>query len=222
MHGEHTIKRSGGRSLMIIDTGNAIWVGLWELAMEMGWSNQTEMFVAFDRCDHVGYFEWGAHDSGRRYPFVTGDDVFRLQANAPDQDKAKAVVDRLAEFEAKLRAEQCKAGQEMRAPAVPEAEKAPEKDPGQSAKADAGKLRISLVPVQIIRDIAEVREYGNRKYGDPENWRQVDMRRYVDALLRHTLAFVEAPDGVDSESGIQHYKHMACNMAFICEMMRGR
>ena len=33
----------------------------------------------------------------------------------------------------------------------------------QRAKADAGKIRPSLVPVQIIRDIAEVREYGNRK-----------------------------------------------------------
>lgn len=138
------------------------------------------------------------------------------------QEKAKSVVDQLTEFEEKLRAEQSKAGEEMRAPAAPEDGKSPEKDPEQSAKADAGKLRLSLVPVQIIRDIAEVREYGNRKYGDPENWRQVDMRRYVDALLRHMLAFVEDPYGVDSESGIQHYKHMACNMAFICEMMRGR
>lgn len=26
---------------------------------------------------------------------------------------------------------------------------------------------------------------------------------------------------VDTESGIPHYKHMACNMAFICEMLGG-
>ena len=26
-------------------------------------------------------------------------------------------------------------------------------------------------------------------------------------------------DSVDAESGIARYKHMACNMAFICEMM---
>lgn len=220
MCGEYTIKRSGGRSLMIIDTGNAIWVGLLELMQEMGWGGPAETFKPIGMCDRIGYFNWGDRDSGRQYPFVTGDDIFKLQANAPDQDKAKAVVDRLEDFEAKLRAEQRKAGQEMRAPAAPEDTQQP--DPAQSAKADAGKLRLSLVPVQIIRDIAEVREYGNRKYGDPENWRQVDMRRYVDALLRHMLAFVEAPDGVDSESGIQHYKHMACNMAFICEMMRGR
>lgn len=92
---------------------------------------------------------------------------------------------------------------------------------GQSAKADAGKLQISLVPTQIVKDIAEVRMYGNQKYGDSENWKTVEVRRYIDALLRHTLEFVRKLDSVDSESGIAHYKHMACNMAFICEMMAG-
>ena len=92
----------------------------------------------------------------------------------------------------------------------------------QTAKADAGKLQISLVPTQIIRDIAEVRMYGNAKYGSPDNWKTVDLARYIDALLRHTLAFMDDIDSVDAESGIAHYKHMACNMAFICEMMRWR
>lgn len=85
-------------------------------------------------------------------------------------------------------------------------------------KADEGKLKISLVPTQIIKDIAEVREYGNKKYGDPQSWKNVEEQRYVDALLRHTLAFIDDPHGVDEESGIKHYKHMACNMAFICDM----
>lgn len=51
--------------------------------------------------------------------------------------------------------------------------------------------------------------------------RMVELDRYVDALMRHTLAFVENHDSVDEESGLHHYKHMACNMAFICEMMGG-
>lgn len=90
----------------------------------------------------------------------------------------------------------------------------------KEAKLDAGKLELDLVPAQIVRDIAEVRMYGNKKYGDPENWRTVELRRYVNALLRHTLAFYEDYKSRDEESGIEHYKHMACNMAFICEMMR--
>ena len=89
----------------------------------------------------------------------------------------------------------------------------------QTAKADDGKLQLSLVPTQIIKDVAEVRMYGNKKYGDPDNWKAVEIRRYIDALLRHTLEFVRDLNSVDAESGIAHYKHMACNMAFICEMM---
>lgn len=88
------------------------------------------------------------------------------------------------------------------------------------AKADEGKLELSLVPPQIIRDIAEIRMYGNRKYGDPENWRQVELKRYVDAFFRHWLLYIEEPTGVDEESGLHHYKHCACNLAFICEMMQ--
>lgn len=91
----------------------------------------------------------------------------------------------------------------------------------QTAKADNGKLEISLCPTQIIRDITEVRMYGNQKYGSAENWRLVEKERYINALLRHALAFIDDESGIDEESGIPHYKHMACNMAFICEMMRG-
>lgn len=90
----------------------------------------------------------------------------------------------------------------------------------QEAKADAGKLELDLVPWQIVRDVAQVRMYGNAKYGDPDNWKTVELRRYINALLRHLLAFLEEHSSKDEESGIEHYKHMACNMAFICEMMK--
>lgn len=90
----------------------------------------------------------------------------------------------------------------------------------REAKRDEGKLQLSLVPTQIIRDIAEVRMYGNKKYGDPDNWKNVEMERYIDALYRHFLAFIDDPYSVDEESGIPHRKHMACNMAFICHMMK--
>lgn len=94
----------------------------------------------------------------------------------------------------------------------------------QEAKADVGKLPVNLVPTQIVRDIAEVRQYGNEKYGDPNNWRKVAKLRYVAALERHLLAYKDYlngdDDGFDKESEIEHHKHMACNMAFICEMER--
>ena len=88
----------------------------------------------------------------------------------------------------------------------------------QIAKADAGKPDLTLVPRQIIWDVAEVREYGNRKYHSPDNWKQVSVERYRAAAFRHFLAYLEDPHGKDEESGIEHYKHLACNLAFICEL----
>lgn len=88
----------------------------------------------------------------------------------------------------------------------------------QSIKADAGKLRLSLVPSEIIRAVARVREYGVNKYGEKESWREVEVERYRDALLRHILAYKDDPDGVDEESGLPHLEHVACNVAFLLEM----
>lgn len=93
-----------------------------------------------------------------------------------------------------------------------------EKIINQTAKADAGKAQLTLVPRRIIWDIAAIREYGNRKYGDPENWRQVEPQRYRDALFRHLLAYLDDPAGLDAESGLPHLWHIACNVAFLCEM----
>lgn len=90
----------------------------------------------------------------------------------------------------------------------------------QTAKADAGKARLSLVPFEIVYDIARVREYGTIKYHDPGNWKQVKASRYVDALLRHTLAFAEDNQSLDTESGLPHLWHAACNLAFLCEMLK--
>ena len=90
----------------------------------------------------------------------------------------------------------------------------------QTAKADAGKPPLTLVPRQIIFDIAKVREYGNKKYHDPENWRKVEPQRYRDAALRHFMAYLDDPEGIDLESGLTHLSHLACNVAFLCEMER--
>lgn len=94
----------------------------------------------------------------------------------------------------------------------------------QAIKADKGKLKLSLVPTEIIRAIARVRMYGNAKYpeGGPDNWKAVEIQRYRDALLRHILLYIEDPYGVDEESGLPHLEHVACNVAFLCEKQKGR
>ena len=88
----------------------------------------------------------------------------------------------------------------------------------QEAKADAGKPQLTLVPRQILFDIAEVRMFGTAKYGDPDNWEKVEIQRYRDAAFRHFMAYLDDPQGNDKESGLSHLAHLACNIAFLCEL----
>jgi len=92
----------------------------------------------------------------------------------------------------------------------------------QTAKHDEGKPKLSLVPSEAIRNVAVIRQYGNRKYGDPENWRTVEVERYRDAAYRHWLAYIDNPGGRDEESGLPHLWHLACNVFFLCELEKGR
>lgn len=93
---------------------------------------------------------------------------------------------------------------------------------GQTAKTDAGKPRLTLVPLEILYDVARVREYAvNNKYHDPGNWKQVSVERYRDAAFRHLCAYLRDPDGVDDESGLPHLWHLATNIAFLCELEKG-
>ena len=90
----------------------------------------------------------------------------------------------------------------------------------QTAKADEGKLPLTLVPLEAIEDIAEIRRYGCIKYKNPDNWKRVEVERYRDALFRHLIAYLRDPQGVDEESGLEHYKHLITNAAFICALER--
>lgn len=88
----------------------------------------------------------------------------------------------------------------------------------QTAKADSGKPKLTLVPRKILTAIARIREYGCKKYKDPENWRKVEKERYRDAAFRHFMAYLDDPTGVDEESGLPHLWHLACNVAFLVEL----
>ena len=92
----------------------------------------------------------------------------------------------------------------------------------QQAKADAGKPILSLVPVEIIFEIEKVRSYGVKKYKNPDNWKNVEIERYHEALLRHTMAVWEDLTAKDEESGLLHLSHIATNIAFILEMLKDK
>lgn len=90
----------------------------------------------------------------------------------------------------------------------------------QGVKFDEGKPRLSLCPTYIMTAIARVREHGVRKYGSVDSWKEVETERYIDALLRHTMAFVDNPEGLDADSGLPHLWHVCCNAAFLAEQMK--
>ena len=94
----------------------------------------------------------------------------------------------------------------------------------QKIKADNGKPQLTLVPRRILFDIAYIRMYGNKKYpdGGKDNWKKVEIERYRDAMMRHMMAYLDDPDGIDEESGYPHLWHLACNIAFLCEMEGGK
>lgn len=89
----------------------------------------------------------------------------------------------------------------------------------QRAKADAGKPIFTWVPPAIIRAIERVRAFGNKKYHDPDNWRNVSPDRYWQAYLRHTIAAWWDFRKKDKESGLRHIDHCACNLAFIMQFL---
>ena len=82
-------------------------------------------------------------------------------------------------------------------------------------KFDSEKVDWSLVPLRSIEEIAKVLAMGKKKYG-AWNWIHVDdaTNRYTSALLRHLTAIQEG-ESLDSESGLSHLSHLACNALFL-------
>lgn len=79
----------------------------------------------------------------------------------------------------------------------------------------AGKPVLSLVPRGIVEAIAKVREFGNKKYGNPDGWKKMSKQDYWEACLRHAEAARNNVDAIDKESGLRHIEHLACDLSFI-------
>lgn len=84
-------------------------------------------------------------------------------------------------------------------------------------KHDGGKPRLDLVPPEIIEVVGAVMTHGIEKYGEG-SYRKVDPKRYRAALMRHICKWLKNPYGIDSDSGLPHLWHIACNVAFLLEL----
>lgn len=80
-------------------------------------------------------------------------------------------------------------------------------DPG-AAKFDQGKLRVDLIPIRPLEDLAAVYTFGAGKYAD-NNWRKgIAWMRIYGAILRHLWKWAKGID-LDEESGLPHLAHAA-------------
>lgn len=71
-----------------------------------------------------------------------------------------------------------------------------------------------LIPREAMDAMAQVLDYGAKKYS-PNNWKQCDdISRYQDALWRHILAYLDGEE-VDVESGLPHLAHAITNLSFL-------
>ena len=88
----------------------------------------------------------------------------------------------------------------------------PERD--QSLKADGGKLRMELIPTSAYIGLGRVLTHGAEKYS-PNSWKKVHYARYIGALIRHLVAFIDDPTGRDADSGLFHTEHLLANAVFL-------
>ena len=78
------------------------------------------------------------------------------------------------------------------------------------SKFDSDKVRVSLIDPLYLKGIGEVMTQGANVHG-ADNWKLCDdPTRFLDALLRHTIAYWNG-DKIDKESGHTHLYHIGFN-----------
>jgi len=81
-------------------------------------------------------------------------------------------------------------------------------------KFDKDKLRLDLIPVEVLEALAEVLTFGAKKY-DARNWEKgMNWSRIYASAQRHLLQFYKGID-IDEESGYPHLYHALTNLAFL-------
>lgn len=84
----------------------------------------------------------------------------------------------------------------------------------EGAKYDEGKVRLDLLPRELLIGTAKVLMFGAEKY-DEYNWAKgMKWSRVYGAAQRHLTAWW-AGENVDEETGYSHLWHASCCIAFL-------
>jgi len=86
-------------------------------------------------------------------------------------------------------------------------------------KHDSDKLRMDLIPTEMMEALAQTLTYGVKKYDD-NNWRKGLMfSRVIGATLRHFTSWQKGVD-IDEESGLNHLDQAFTNIGFLVTFVR--
>jgi hypothetical protein len=81
-------------------------------------------------------------------------------------------------------------------------------------KDDTGKIRLELVPPELLLAVGDILTFGAEKYAD-RNWEAgMSWGRVFGALMRHMWAWW-AGEKMDQETGRSHLWHAGCCIAFL-------
>ena len=85
----------------------------------------------------------------------------------------------------------------------------------EGKKADTGKRRFSLFPLNVLIEVIDVLEHGAQKYG-VGNWEKVEnaRERYYDAAQRHLFDWYMGEID-DKETGKHNLTHAICCLVFL-------
>ena len=84
----------------------------------------------------------------------------------------------------------------------------------QGIKHDQDKIRMDLVPWEVVVEIAKIFTFGAKKYSD-RNWEKgFNWSRVYGALMRHLTMWFHGQD-TDHETGRSHLAHAGCCLFFL-------
>jgi hypothetical protein len=84
----------------------------------------------------------------------------------------------------------------------------------EGVKFDDKKLRVDLVPPEVVLAVSQILTHGARKYDDT-NWKKgIAFNRVYRAALTHLYAYMLG-DEQDKDSGLPHLWHSLCNLVFL-------
>ncbi len=84
----------------------------------------------------------------------------------------------------------------------------------KASKHDVDKIRLELLPIEMLEETAKILMFGAKKYGE-RNWEEgMSWGRCFGALQRHLWAWWNRED-FDSETNESHLAHASACLAFL-------